>query len=290
MTWRNRDALYVATDFGAGSLTSSGYPRILKEWKRGTPLGAAKTILEGKAEDVSVGAFVNRGQGKVYEFAYRSPTFFTDQTLLRRGDDWVPIEKPQEAQIHTFGEFLLLRLRTDWAVGGKNYLAGSLLAENFEDYLKGERKFTVLFEPTARKSLQDINATKNYLLLTELDNVRSRPYLLRVVDGQWRRSAVAVPEFGTVDLAGVEAEESDDYFLTMTDFLTPSTLYFGTAGLPGREKLKSLPAFFNATGQEIRQYEAVSKDGTRVPYFLVGREGLKLDGKNPTLLYGYGGV
>ena len=85
VVWRNRDSIYVGTDFGPGSLTSSGYPRIVKEWKRGTPIGAAKTVFEGKAEDVSVAASVAHDHGRIYEFISRGLTFFTNEMLVRRG-------------------------------------------------------------------------------------------------------------------------------------------------------------------------------------------------------------
>jgi prolyl oligopeptidase len=287
--WRNRNTLYVGTDFGSGSLTKSGYPRLVKEWKRGTPLTEARTVFEGKPDDVGVGASVAHDHGHVYEWLSRHVTFFTDEAFLRQGEDWVRLDKPADAEATTFAEHLLLRLRTDWTVGGKTYAGGSLLAINFAAYLKGDRHLTALFVPTERKSLEDISSTKSYLILSELENVRSRPYLVRFADGQWTRTALEAPDFGTVATTGLDPDESDDYFMVVTDFVTPSSLYLGVAGQTGREKLKSLPAFFNTEGLEIQQFEAVSKDGTRVPYFQVSRKSLPLDGQNPTLLYGYGG-
>jgi prolyl oligopeptidase len=287
--WRDRNTLYVGTDFGAGSMTKSGYPRLVKEWKRGTPLAKAPKVFEGSVDDVAVTAASFRDHGRTYEFIERGVTFFTDETFVRRGDKWPRIDKPADAELQTFRGHLLLRLRSDWTVAGKTYAGGSLLAADFDAYLKGGRKLTALFEPTERKSLEDISATKNYLILTELENVRSRPYLLRFAGGDWKRTPIEVPAFGEVGIHGIDAEESDGYFMTIEDFLTPSTLYYGVAGNPGREKLKSLPAFFDAEGLEIQQFEAKSKDGTRVPYFQVSRKGLKLDGSTPTLLYGYGG-
>jgi prolyl oligopeptidase len=97
VAWRNRDVIYVGSDFGPGSLTSSGYPRVIKEWPRGTPIGAAKTVFEGKAEDVSVAASVVHDHERIYEFISRGLTFFTNETLLRRGDEWIKIDKPADA-------------------------------------------------------------------------------------------------------------------------------------------------------------------------------------------------
>jgi len=289
VAWRHRDALYIGTDFGPGSLTNSGYPRMVKEWQRGTLLAAAKTVFEGKAEDVSVAAAVVHDHGRIYEFISRGLTFFTSELLLRRGDQWVPIDKPADARVETFMDQILLRLRSDWKVGGKTYRAGSLLAAHFAAYLRGEREFAVLFEASGRKALASTSQTKNYFILNELDNVRSKVYALQRKDGQWIRSQLSTPVFGSVRARGVDSDESDDYFMTVTDFLTPSSLVLGKVGAPAQETLKSLPAFFAGDGLAISQHEAVSKDGTKIPYFQVSRKDIPNSGKNPTLLYGYGG-
>ena len=289
VSWRNRDALYVGTDFGPGSLTSSGYPRIVKEWKRGTPLTAAKLVFEGKPEDVSVSASVVHDHGRIYEFIHRGVTFFTSEEFVRRGEEWVKIEKPNDARVGTFEDQMLLTLRSDWTVDGKTYPAGALLATDFEGCLKGQRRFATLFEPGPRKSLAGVSDTKNCLIINELENVRNRLYVVKRQGGEWARTRLEAPAFGSVNASGIDPDESDDYFLTVTDFLTPSSLYFGTLGKPEREQIKTLPAFFKADGLEISQHEATSKDGTKVPYFQVSRKGLVLDGTAPTLLYGYGG-
>jgi prolyl oligopeptidase len=289
VAWRNRDALYVGTDFGPGSLTSSGYPRVVKEWKRGTPLSDAKQVFEGKPEDVGVDPLVVHDHGRTYEMIQRGVTFFTSEDYVRRGEQWLKLDKPADAIAATFEDQLLLKLRSDWTVGGQRYGAGSLLAADFDGCLKGERKFVALFEPTPRTCLVALGATKHYLVLNELDNVRGKLYALRHEHGGWTRTALPAPALGAVSFEGIDPDESDDYFLNTTDFLTPSTLYYGTLGDRKRERLKSLPAFFNTKGLEITQHEATSKDGTKVPYFQVARKGLQLNGKNPTLLYGYGG-
>ena len=288
--WKDRDAVYVGTDFGAGSMTTSGYPRIVKEWRRGTPLSAATVVYEGKPEDVSVVAYRDHTPGYERDFVYRGPTFFTNETYLRRDGKLVKIEKPDDAEVGVFRDWLLLTLRTDWTVGGKTWPAGALLAAPFEDFIAGKREFQMLFEPMPRKSLDGYSITRSAILLNELDNVRSRTFSLHLENGRWTRSPLpGVPEFGTVGASGVDPYASDDYWLTATDYLTPSSLSLGTVGAGAAEKLKQTPAFFDATGLEVTQHEAVSKDGTRIPYFQVARKELKLDGTAPTLLYGYGG-
>lgn len=289
VAWRNKDTIYVGTDFGAGSLTDSGYPREIKEWKRGTKLSDARLVFEGQKADVSAGVAVVHDHGRIYEFVSRAPTFFTSEDHVRRADKWVKIEKPDDAIVQTFKDQILLRLRSDWKVNGRTFPAGALLATGFDDYLKGKRNFEVLFMPTQRKSLSATSATKNYLIVNELDNVRNRLFMLKMEKGSWTRTPIEAPDFGSVGMNGIDEDDSDDYFMTVTDFLTPSSLYYGTLGKSEREKLKSLPAYFNAEGLEISQHEAKSKDGTMVPYFQVSRNGMDLNGNNPTLLYGYGG-
>lgn len=289
VAWRNRDALYVGTDFGPGSLTTSGYPRVIKEWQRHTPLSAARTVFEGKAEDVRVDVSVVHDHGFTYELIGRAKTFFTTETQARRGGEWLRINKPEDAQLSTFADQVLLRLRSDWTVGNQRFPAGALVGADFEACLRGQPVFEALYLPGERRSLAATTDTKNFLVLTELDNVRNRLLALKRQNGQWTRVKLATPEFGSVSISGIDPDESDDYFLTVSDYLTPSSLYLGTVGKEQRERLKSLPAFFNAQGLAISQHEAVSQDGTRVPYFQVSRQDLPLNGRNPTLLYGYGG-
>jgi prolyl oligopeptidase len=252
-------------------------------------LDAARIVFEGQAEDVSADAVVKHDHGRIYEFVRRRPTFFTNEVYVHRDDAWVKIDKPADARLDTFCDQILLRLRSDWAIDNRIHRGGALLAGDFEAYLRGERELTVLFEPTERKCLAGTSATKNYLIVNELENVRNQLYLLKRGAGRWIREKLATPELGSSDAWGIDPDESDDYFLAVTDYLTPSRVYFGTAGRIEREKLKSLPAFFTADGLEVSQHEVRSKDGAQIPYFQVSRKELQLDGKNPLLLYGYGG-
>ena len=289
--WLDADRLYVGTDFGPGSMTTSGYPRIAKIWKRGSPLETAETIFEGRTEDVW--AFAQRDHTKGFErdFVLRGITFYTNEMFVRREGKLVKIEKPDSAKASVHRDLLLLELRDDWTVAGKTYPAGALLASDFEGFLKGEWRFDVLFEPTERKSLAGFSPTLNHVLVNELDNVRNRVYVLTRENGKWTREPLpGMPEFGTVSANGVDDEESDDYFMTVTDYLAPTSLSFGTVGKGAPEKLKQLPAFFDAKGLAVTQHEIASRrTGRGFPTSRSARRDLALDGKNPTLLYGYGG-
>ncbi len=287
--WRDRNSLYVGTDFGPGSMTSSGYPRVVKLWKRGTPLREAKPVFEGETGDVSVNASVIHDHGVKYELIDRATTFFTSREFLLVGGKWRQIEKPEDATLGFFGRQLIIRLRSNWEVAGRVFPAGAVLACDLKKFLKGDREFAVLFEPGERKSLAGMSDTHHFLVLNELENVKNRLYILEFRKGRWSRQPMETPAFGTVSVSAIDPHESDEYFMTVSDFLTPSSLLYGKVRGGAPEKLKELPAFFDATGLEFAQHSARSKDGTAVPYFQVSRKELKLDGQSPTLLYGYGG-
>jgi prolyl oligopeptidase len=289
-SWIDINAIFVGTDFGPDSLTTSGYPRIAKIWKRGTPLAQAKTIFEAPKTDVAGAANHDSTKGYERDFLSRSPSFFTQETfLLGKDGSRKKVEVPDDAEISVNREWLLVRPRTPWTVGAKKYAAGSLLAAHFDDYMAGKREITVLFEPTPTTSLADYSWTRYYLILNVLDDVKNKLYLLIPQQGQWKQQPFeGAPAIGTVSAWGVDPDELDDYFMQVTDFLTPTTLHHGVIGKT-KEKLKEEPAFFDASNLEISQHFTRSKDGTRIPYFQVSQKNLKLDGSHPTLLTGYGG-
>ncbi|WP_229804915.1 S9 family peptidase, partial [Paludibacterium paludis] len=286
--WKDRDTLYVMTDFGKDSLTDSGYPRIVKEWKRDTPLASASTLLEGQRSDVSVHAAVYRHKRYRYDTIERGVTFFTTETRLRRAGEWVRLDKPADASVGFFDDWLLLQLKSDWTTGGKTWSSGSLIATPVEDFLQGKRNFTALFVPTASTALEGFESTRDSLVLTIMDDVKGRLEERTLKNGQWSARKVDTPTYGSLSVTAVDDERSDEYFLTFTDFLTPTSLQLARVGSDIREPLKALPAFFDSAPFRIQQFFAVSKDGTRVPYFIIGAKNLRTDGKNPTLLYGYG--
>ncbi len=290
VSWIDQDTLFVGTDFGPGSLTTSGYPRVAKVWKRGTPLSEAKEVFAGEATDVAAGAYHDATPGFERNFAYRSPTFFTSQTfLLDKEGKARKLDLPDDAERSVFREWLLVKPRTAWTVAGKTYPAGTLLAANFDAFMGGQRAFTVVFKPTAHTSLEAYSWTRHHLILNVLDDVKSRLYLLTPGPGAWKQEPLqGVPAIGTATASAVDPDRSDAYFLNVSGFLTPDTLFYGEPG-KAPEALKASPAFFDARGLEVTQHFATSKDGTRIPYFQVSRKGLKLDGSHPTLLNGYGG-
>lgn len=288
--WIDRDTVYVFTDFGPGSTTSSGYPRIVKEWKRGTPIESAKLVYEGKPDDMYIAAFRDHTPGFRRDFVSRTIAFYNDELYLRRPDGTLArIDAPNSANKSVHRRWLTLELREPWTVGGREYEAGSLLAADFDGFMAGKREFAVLFEPDEHRALAGYTWTRSHLVLNVLEDVKSKLGVLTPGEDGWQRSAfVGAPEIGTVAVSAVDPDASEAVWLTATDFLTPTTLSLAQIGRPP-ERLKSNPVFFDGSKHLAEQHFAVSKDGTRVPYFLVRPKDLAFDGKAPTLLYGYGG-
>ncbi len=286
--WRDGDTLWVGTNFGSGSLTTSGYPRIVKLWKRGTPLTSAREIFEGKSEDVAEhGSSEILSDGR-YELVTRTPAFFRNELFLMLGDRLVKLDLPEDVRPRDFfHDRLLFSLRSDWTVGGKTYRAGSLLAGGIDDLLRGVRRFEVLFEPSERVSLADVERTRDRVLIVTLDNVHSRVAALSLEGGAWKRSEVPVPGLGNVSLQST-SDLTESFFFTYEDFTTPASLWLSEGG-GAPVKVKALPAFFDAKGMKTGQFEATSKDGTKIPYFVVMPKGFKANGTAPTLMTGYGG-
>ncbi|WP_435582763.1 prolyl oligopeptidase family serine peptidase [Amycolatopsis thermoflava] len=283
--WIDEDRIYVGTDFGPGSMTASGYPRIMKEWRRGTPLAEAVTVFEGKPDDVAVFAYHDPTPGFERDFVGRAIDFYRTEKFLRTADGLVKLDVPEDAQTSTHKEWLLIRTRTAWTVGGRDYAPGTLLAARFDDYLAGERDLTILFEPDGRTSLEAWDWTKHHLLLTTLADVHTELHVLTPGEDDWRREPLAgAPELGTAEIVDTDPDHSDEYLLNTSGFTQPATLSYGHVG-GATEILKQAPARFDASDITVEQHFATSKDGTRIPYFVVRPR----NGDGPTMLTGYGG-
>jgi prolyl oligopeptidase len=289
-TWLDDDHLYVGMAFDSTTMTESGYPREVRLWTRDTPLSEATLVTETRPADVRIFVYRNHTPGFERDFVYRALTIFDNELSLLRDGKVIRIDKPDDARATAWRDWLLIRLRTPWTVGGQTYAGGSLLAANFDDFIAGKREMTSLFTPTPRTSLAGYSTARHAVILTVLDNVRDRIYVAKPVADGWSRTPVeGLPQFGRITVDAVDEMSSDEYWLSFTDFLTPSSLYLASVDSDSREKLKQMPALFDASRDEVSQHEAVSKDGTRIPYFEVAPKSLKDDGSGPTLMVGYGG-
>lgn len=349
-SYKSRNVLYVGSNLGENSLTNSGYPRTVREWSRGTLLKDAPVVFEGEVTDVSDGASLydqrHRG-GNMYELRQRSVTFYESRVWARRldynsdgeevdGEEESPVELaiPRDCSVSFFGRWMMLSLRSDWkpedsgaVEEGVTYPSGSLIYVDAEAFLARSRaveeagasvpsapkmEYRVLFEPTATTAYEGYSATKNYIILYILDDVKSKFEFYKLGEdggpfapagGDGGSGKIRAANAGGIDPSG----NTDLFWLTTSSYTQPSTLYLADASKAGTvggveeegggdqedayvvSKLKSLPDQYDAAGLDVRQCFATSKDGTRVPYFIVSKKDMVLDGSTPTLLYGYGG-
>ena len=320
VAWLSADVIYVGTDTGPGSLTDSGYPRAIKRWSRGQPLAAAVTVFEGQKQDVAASVGVDNTPGFERTVFSRATDFYNNEQFLLSAGTLQKINIPSDASISFWRERALVHLRTDWVMGGVNggvndgvsgttrWPGGSLLVGDAKALLAAGNSAAMpplqaLFTPTATRSLDSYSTTRTQVLLNVLDNVAGRLEAWRPEGAAWVKREVKAPYPGTLHAQALHDPElgagpqddplAETFTLDYTDFLTPDSLLLGSTDNDQLERLKSLPTFFDASGMRVEQRFATSKDGTRVPYFIVWPKGAEVgavaNGANPTLLYGYGG-
>jgi len=292
LSWQDADTLWVGTDFGPGSLTDSGYPRTSRNWTRGTLLEDAPEVFAGEQTDVSAGMFRVWDADTPYDLAYRGPDFFTQQIWLLTEEGMMNrVAIPDDASFQgVFQGQMLVSLRSAWKPADVEYPQGALLAIDFAKFMAGDRAFDVLFAPSEGVALMrgGVASTKDYLVLNLMDNVVGRMQRLSRTDDGWAVEEIPVESNGTIGIVST-AEDSNLLFYQFEGFLRPDTLFASTDGGADARAVASLPEYFNADGMTVQQHFAVSKDGTKVPYFLVLPKGFEANGNAPTLIYGYGG-
>ncbi|PZS37929.1 MAG: S9 family peptidase [Pseudonocardiales bacterium] len=287
--WIDVDQLYVATDFGPGTLTTSGYPRTVRQWRRGTPLAAAELVYEGRTDDVRVSAYHHHTVGFERDFVRRVVDFYRTELYLRCDDRLRRVEVPDDAIIGVHRQWLLIELRSDWTVG-RTYPAGCLLVTDFDEFIaRGPGEPRVLFTPDERTSLAGYSWTRRHLILDVMRDVVSHLSVLTPADDWCSRPLAGTPPLCGVSAQGTDSDTDDEYLLDVDGFLTPPTLAIGTIGAGPAEVLKREPSFFDDAGHAVHQHFAVSEDGTEIPYFVVAPDSAVPPGGWPTLLHGYGG-
>ena len=289
VSWIDRDSLFVATDFGPGSMTLSSYPRTVRRLRRGQSLTDAELVHEVNESDLEVVARHDSTPGFERDLIIEVLDFFHSRTLLVVDGSLVALDLPLDADVQLHREWLLVQPRSDWQVGAVTRLTGSLLAIRLADFLAGSREFDILFEPDAHTALENWTWTRGFLILTLLVDVSSTLVVLSVDDGWSRSQLPGLPALSTVRVIDSDSENSNEYWLHSTGFTAPSEVLRGVIGELALELIKGSPAFFDAADLEVQQHWVTSIDGTAVPYFQVGRRGLTLDGSTPTILSGYGG-
>ncbi|GAA5131941.1 prolyl oligopeptidase family serine peptidase [Thalassotalea piscium] len=291
VSWYNTDTIWVATDFNDGdSMTDSGYPRKVKLWQRGTKLTQASLLFEGNKTSVSSGGYTARDGDNKHHFIYESNTFYTRTIYLYDQGKKIKLAMPADASLQgVYQGNIFIELKSDWTINGNTYAQGSVVYANFSDFIKNDFDLLTFVQPSATTSIASFAMSKSYIIINWLDNVKNKLVRYHLDKNNiWQEHLFEFPTSGSISAYSIN-RESDDFFASYTDFLTPSGVNQVNAQTLAITLLKSKPPKFDTSKYKFEQYMATSKDGTQVPYFVVSNKKLIKNGKNPTLLYGYGG-
>jgi prolyl oligopeptidase len=295
IAWEDKDTLLIARDWGQGSMTSSGYPFVVKEWKRGTPLSSAREVFRGEPTDMVASAIVmNDAQGDHATLFMRRLSFFQARYRIKTRDGLKELSIPAKADpAGLIAGRMLINIHEDWTPnpGGPTLTQGSLVAVNLADAKRDPAHLhpVVVFAPTADEFLDGYATTHARLIVTTLKHVLGRAYVYTPAgDDGWTHQPLDVPDNSTIGIVST-SDTTEACFLSTESFLTPPALLAGDAATGALTPSKSEPPLFDASEDTVEQFYATSKDGTRVPYFVVHRKDMQLNGENPTLLNAYGG-
>lgn len=289
ITWRDRDSVFVGPAFTDEQVTDSGYPRSVRIWRRGSELSEAETVFEGKRGDVGVFATRMHDGDDHYDLIIRAPGIFTREYHLFEGGETKRLNLPADAELTgVIDGQLLVDLKSEWTVGETSFGQGALVAGPVESFVGDSPSLEVLIQPDERQSINGVTTTENAVLVNLLENVNGKLVSFVREEGSWRQHELDVPPMGTITVVTAD-DDSDRFFYDYTGFLTPSTLFEADAVSDSHREVRAEPAWFDAEGMHVTQYEAESADGTMIPYFVVEPRGFEADGSNPTLLAAYGG-
>jgi prolyl oligopeptidase len=285
LDWFDEDTLVVGTDWGAHSLTTSGYARTVKVWRRGTPLPDARTLFDGETADVAVRPFIDHEAGTPQPFIVRGVSFFESEHYYAPGlDTPAKLPLPRNADIQGVLEGrAIVTLREPWHYGGRFYPNGAIVA-----YALRGGAAELVFAPRDTQSVGAVGVGETGLVVQYLDNVSGRAArITRSGEGRWLLQEIALPENGVVKL--VSAGGGTDAALLSFESLTmPPTLRYVTAS-NDVENVFTVPAAYDASDVLVQQRFATSRDGTRIPYFVMGKKAVLARGNAPTIQYAYGG-
>jgi prolyl oligopeptidase len=291
--WASDDALLVSREWEAGELTASGYPFVVKRLERGKPLSSAVEIARGSKTDVSVNpASRSDGRGHRALFIRRGLSFFQNETQIFTANGPLKLDLPAKSNVGSMvvGR-LLIQLNEAWTANGTTFPAGALVSVDLAAAMRdpGHLRPAIVFAPGPRQTLAGTSTTRDHLVVAIYDNVRGRASVYTpAAGGGWSIRPLNVPDNSSVGL-GAADKTGATALLFESGYLTPSTLVLVDTNTGALTRAKAEAPKFDASRDAVDQRFATSKDGTKIPYFIVHPKNMKLDGSNPTILYGYGG-
>ncbi len=292
--WESPDTILAAREWQPGELTTAGYPYVVKRLTRGQPVSAAVEVFRGKPTDGGYGvapATLVDADGHSVTLISRPLSTFEAETYLLVSQGAVRLPLPLKSGIQGLvAGRLIISINQDWTATGTTFRQGSVLSFDLAA-LKADPadlKPTLVYAPGPRAAFEQAVTTRDRLVMTTLDNVKGQASICTPAPSGWNCTHLDLPDSSSLTLVDADSH-SDQAFVSVEGFLTPSTLDEIDTHTTRVDVVKSLPARFDASQDQIEQFEATSTDGTRTPYFIVHPRTMKLDGANPTILYAYGG-
>jgi prolyl oligopeptidase len=289
--WLDADTLLLSSAYGEGMATTSGYARTVRLWRRGADVNSAPVIFETAVDNMAAYCDIDRTDALPRLWFVDRLDFFNCTLWL--GDEAgarSKLDLPTDIWMQVHQDWLVVKRRTAWTVGGQTYAPDTVLSMSLSAYLAGDRNFTVVFEPGPRRALQGFFWSAGKLVLPILDELQPAFEILTPSASGWSRAGLpGLPDIGVVDvwrLDGEEAESNGDLLANIQDPLTPSALML-IEGVQSPTVLKRAPQTFSADGLVVTQHEAISIDGERIPYVQTGPAAES--GDAPVYLNAYGG-
>ena len=293
VAWLSADTLLVSREWKPGEMTASGYPFIVKRLARGQALASATELFRGTPTDVQAGPVtLVDATGARLSVIYRAISFFETEQYLVRGRDVVKLSIPRKANLSDLvGGQAIVQLSEDWTAGATTIRAGGVAAFDVAAATRDPSHLApvAIFEPGPRESVQRASATNSRLLVGITDNVKGRVLAFtREANGTWSRAPLALPDNATTEVVSADSK-SDRAFIGVTGYLTPTSIWLADAARASAVSIRTLAPRFDGSRAQVAQYEATSKDSTKIPYFIMFPKGMTLDGNNPAILMAYGG-
>ncbi len=286
--WIDENTVYVATDFGEGSLTNSGYPRSVKKWKRNTQLSEAETVLEVPKEDMAAWMGILHTSDKRHELLFHTKDFYNQTVFYVLKDTLIKLNLPENFEFEIFEDKFIVQPLVDWQFGENLIKKGTLVSMDLESFLNQETQFQLMLENKPGISVEEIWCTNNCILINTINNIIGELLRFKYTEGQWKSEVVHLPENGLIEIVDADRNKAA-YFVTFESPLQPTSLYVdkGDGSIP--LKLMNLPDYFNTKNIVVKQHWVKSKDGTEIPYFIMHKKDMEYNCNNPVIQYGYGG-
>lgn len=290
ISWIDKDTVYIGTDFGIASMTDSGYPRIIKQWTRGTPLSDAKTLYTADTKSMAARAFRINSDDTSIDIISESTSFWSSEKYQLHNDKLKKLLLPKSASISgTYQDRLVVSLKKDWAFNNEKYIQGEVLLIDVA-LLRGEEgSIESIIKPDNKTVINSVNTSKQGLLITILQDVKAKLYRYQKQEnGKWTIQNIVFPDNGALNITSVD-DKTGDFFVQYESFITPPGLYHVNSKILKPVLIKQQDESFDGSQFKVEQYFAKSTDGTKVPYFAVMNKNTEFNGKNPTHIFSYGG-